>query len=198
MSAPGVVVAAGVAAVVVVIVVAASAALALALFAGPGRRLLRSPQKRPIRHAGSERILFPFTAHGLSSPALDAALRLAASERATLVPVFLARVALRLPLETALPRQSAVALALAEAIEQRAAYFGVSIENRIERGRTYRHALAQTFEHERFDRIVMAAAPVGAPGISGADVAWLLEHAPGEIIVLRPGQDGTRRPARPS
>ena len=80
----------------------------------------------------------------LSPRALDAALRLARAESATLVPVFLARVPLHLPLDAPLPRQSGVALPLQEAIEQRAAQFGVPVDARIERGRTYRHALRQT------------------------------------------------------
>ena len=79
-----------------------------------------------------------------------------------------------------------MAIPLQEAIEQRAAAFGVPVDARIERGRDYRHALRQTIAHERFDRIVVAAADRSGTGFSVDDVAWLLEHAPGEIIVLRP------------
>ncbi len=132
------------------------------------------------------RILFPFIAGVLSKPALDAALRLSRAEGATLVPVFLARVPLTLPLETALPRQSGVCIPLQEAIEQAAGEAGVPVDSRIERGRSYRHALRQAIETERFDRIVVAAAAHGQPGFDADDVAWLLEHAPGEIVVLRP------------
>lgn len=142
----------------------------------------------------STRILFPFFAQGLSQSALDAALRLARSDEAIVVPVFLARVPLRLPLETALPRQSAVALPLQEAIEQRAASYEVAVDARIERGRSLRHALRQTLAHERFERIVVAAAGAGTPGFGSDDVAWLLRVAPGEIVVLRSagraGEDG--------
>ncbi len=49
------------------------------------------------------RILFPFLGSDLSSRALEAALRLAAAEEATLVPAYLARVPLNLPLESPLP-----------------------------------------------------------------------------------------------
>jgi nucleotide-binding universal stress UspA family protein len=154
------------------------------------------PRLRQRTHGQSEgveitatRILFPFLAHALSSRALEAALRLARAENATLVPVFLARVPLQLPLDTPLPRQCALAIDMHEAIEQRAAAFGVLVDARIERGRTPRHALRQTIAHERFDRIIIAAATADGPGFGADDAAWLLEHTTGEIIVLRPGQD---------
>jgi hypothetical protein len=132
------------------------------------------------------RILFPFGSHSLAQSALDQALRFASAEGATLVPVFLARVPLRLPLDTPLPRQSEIAIPMQEAIEQRAAGFGVAVDSRIQRGRTYRHALRQTLEHERFDRIVVAASAGTTPGFDADDVRWLLDNAPGEIVVLRP------------
>jgi hypothetical protein len=148
---------------------------------------LRRPSRVPV--TGTHRILFPFVAQALSPRALDAALRLANAEEATLVPVFLARVSFDLPLDTPLPRQSAVCIPLQEAIEQRAAAFGVPVDSRIERGRSYRHALRQTIEVERFDRIVIAAASHGSPGFGPDDVAWLLGNAPGEIVILRPSQE---------
>jgi nucleotide-binding universal stress UspA family protein len=134
----------------------------------------------------ARRILFPFVANALSSRALDAALRLAHAEQATLVPVFLARVPLHLPLDAPLPRQSEVAIPLQEAIEHRAIEFEVPVDARIERGRTYRHALRQTIAHEPFDRMVIAAAAHGSHGFDAETVAWLLDHAAGEIVVLRP------------
>jgi hypothetical protein len=143
----------------------------------------------PVPSAGGQRILFPFLAQALSPRALDAALWLSSAEGATLVPVFLARVSLDLPLDAPLPRQSGIAIPLQEAIEQRASRFGVPIDARIERGRTYRHALRQTIANERFDRIVVAATASAAAGFSADDIAWLLDNAPGEIVVLRPEQD---------
>jgi hypothetical protein len=145
------------------------------------------PSRVPV--TATRRIVFPFVANALSPRALDAALRLASAEDATLVPVFLARVSLHLPLDTPLPRQSNIAIPLQEAIEHRAAAFGIAVDARIERGRTYRHALRQTIENERFDRIVIAAAPHGGTGFDPDDVAWLLDNAPGEIVVLRPDRD---------
>jgi nucleotide-binding universal stress UspA family protein len=166
---------------------------ALAVLTARHRQLGR---RRPVRLPGEcpRRVLFPFVASALSRRALDAALRLARAEEATLVPAFLASVPLHLPLDAPLPRQSNVAIGLQEAIEQRAAAFGVPVDARIERGRTNRHALRQTIAHERFDRIVIAAAPHGGDGFDPDDVAWLLDNAPGEIVVLRPGTEDALEP----
>jgi hypothetical protein len=139
----------------------------------------------PSVESGGSRIVFPVTSDGLSSRALDAALRLTRAESGVLVPVFLARVPLRLPLETPLPRQSSVALPMLEAIEQRAAKFGVPVDARIERGRTYRHALRHTIEHESYDRLVIAASGHDQPGFDAEDVAWLIDGAPGEVLIVR-------------
>ncbi len=173
-----------------VALIALIAVLAAAL-AGLAARHRSTAGREPSRLPGetTRRILFPFVASALSRRALDAALRLANAEDAVLVPVFLAQVPLHLPLDSPLPRQSGVAIALQEAIEHRAAEFGVIVDARIERGRTIRHALRRTIAQERFDRIVIAAAAQGAHGFGPDDVAWLLENAEGEIVVLRPGKD---------
>jgi nucleotide-binding universal stress UspA family protein len=178
--------------VIVVALVIALAVLAWVHLTDRTRRPSRSPAAGARR-----RILFPFVAYALSQQALDAALRLASAENATLVPVFLARVSLHLPLDTPLPRQSAIAIQLQEAIEHRATKFGIPVDARIERGRTYRHALRLTIEHERFDRIVIAAAQHGGAGFDPDDVAWLLANAPGEIVVLRPDEDERLGPPPP-
>jgi hypothetical protein len=169
------------------IILVVALVLALAALGTLAVRHRQYARRRPLHPpaGGARRVLFPFVASALSSRALDAALRLASAEDATLLPVFLARVPLTLPLDAALPRQSAMAIGLQEAIEHRAAAFGVPVDARIERGRTYRHALRQTIAHEHFERIVIAAAPVGEPGFDPEDAAWLLQNAPGEIVVLR-------------
>ncbi len=174
------------------------AILAVALVALGGeyvRYRRRSPSR--LLPVGDRRILFPYVADALSSRTLDAALRLASAEEATLVPVFLARVALQLPLDTPLPRQCALALPLQEAIEHRASAAGIPVDARIERGRTYRHAVRRTIANERFDRVVVAAAAQGTAGFNPDDVAWLLANAPGEIVVLRPDQDEQIGPPTP-
>jgi hypothetical protein len=182
------------------LLLAVIAALALALAGSvlalyrrrviPGRAL-------PVAEPRDRRVLFPFEASALSQGGLDAALRLARAEDATLVPVFLARVPLTLPLESPLPRQASVCLPMQEAIEQRAAVFGVPVDARVERGRTYRHALRRTIATERFERIVMAAASDGGPGFGPDDVAWLLATAPGEIVIVRPGAEDQLVPSPP-
>ncbi|MGB0093252.1 MAG: hypothetical protein WBP81_12085 [Solirubrobacteraceae bacterium] len=86
------------------VLLALVAALALALIALATANLryrTRRPQRIPA--TATRRILFPFVAYALSPHALDAALRLANAEDATLVPVFLARVPLHLPLDAPLP-----------------------------------------------------------------------------------------------
>jgi nucleotide-binding universal stress UspA family protein len=163
-------------------------AVAVVVLAVPALRPagLRQRRSSPPAAVGSGRILFPFGAPGPTSRALDVALRLARNESGTLVPVFLARVALDLPLDAPLPRQSRIAIPLQEAVEQRAASFEVPVDARIERGRSYRHALRQMIDHESYDRLVVAAWAKGGGGFDPEDIAWLLRNAPGEIIVLRP------------
>jgi hypothetical protein len=145
-------------------------------------------RRRPARSVRTDRrILFPFVGASLSPSALDATLRIARAEGATLVPAFLARVPMSLPLDTKLPYQCDAALPLLEAIEQQATAADVPVDGRIERGRTYRHAVRELIDHERFDRIVVAAATDSTDGFTTTDVAWLLDHVPGEVVVLRPG-----------
>ena len=124
------------------------------------RELKRGRSEASITPAPS-RILFPFAGQALSTPAFDAALRLARAEGATLVPAYLAIVPLSVNLDTPLKKQAEAALPLLEAIEQRAASQGVPVDSRIEPGRTVRHALRLLMEHERFDRIVAAGATNG-------------------------------------
>ena len=172
--------------------------LAVALLALGGEYVrYRRRAPRGLLPVGDRRILFPYVADALSSRTLDAALRLASAENATLVPVFLARVSMQLPLDTPLPRQCEQAIPLQEAIEQRANVSGIPVDARIERGRTYRHALRRTIATERFDRMIVAAASQETAGFHPDDVAWLLANAPGEILVLRPDQDEQLGPPLP-
>ena len=111
------------------------------------------------------------------------------------MPAYLAIVPLSVQLDTPLRKQAEVALPLLEAIEQRAATQGVPVDSRIEPGRSVRHAFRLLMEHERFDRVVAAGATNG-DGFSSDDVAWLLENAPGEVLILRPDRRPTSRSAR--
>ena len=168
----------------------AEVVLIVALLGSTGYLLVRELKRRrtdsEITPAAS-RILFPFLGQALSTPAFDAAVRLARAEGATLVPAYLAIVPLSVQLDTPLRKQAEAALPLLEAIEQRAASQGVPVDSRIEPGRSVRHSLRQLMQHEKFDRIVAAGATNG-DGFSADDVAWLLQNAPGEILILRPSR----------
>jgi hypothetical protein len=169
------------------------AALAVVLAGGLTVLALRwrDPEKAPHRLTPpAERILFPLLGDTVSHSALDATLRLARAEGATLIPAYLAVVPLQLPLTAPLPAECSRAMPLLETIEQRAARLGVPVDSRIETGRTPRHALRQLLAEERFDRIVVPAATATSSGFSPEDIAWLLESAPGEIVVLRPQPNG--------
>ena len=143
-------------------------------------------ERQPVA-ASPTRILFPFLGTELSQRGLDVALRLARIDGATLVPVLLARVPMNLPLDAALPAQCESALPLLEAIEQRAVRSGVTVDSRIERGRSYRHAIREMITHETFDTTVVTAADSGTAGLLPDEISWLLENVPGEIFVIRPG-----------
>ena len=165
------------------------AALALGAVAFATLYLRDLRRRSGMLRAAPKRILFPFVGRALSRRALEASLRLARSDGATLVPIFLVRVPLHLPLESPLPRECNVGMPLLETIEQRAFALGVPVDARLERGRTVRHALREAISHERFDRLVVAAAGGLGPGFHNDDIAWLLEHAPGEVVVVRPVGD---------
>jgi hypothetical protein len=160
----------------------------LLLGVGAGVLAVRARRGRQtsVVHGRSGRILFPFVGGSLSERALEACLRLAAAEDATLVPAYLVSIPMTLSLDAALPRSCDVAFELLEAIEQRAAAAGVPVDGRIAPGRTRRHAMRQLMTTERFDRIVVAA---GDDGFDVDDVAWLLRHAQGEVLVLRPAAE---------
>jgi nucleotide-binding universal stress UspA family protein len=145
--------------------------------------------RRSERPQAIHQILLPFTGTAISRRTVDAALRLARAEEATLMPAYLATVPKRLPLDCSIPAEAAKAMPMLEAIEQRATAQQVEVDSRIERGRSYRHALARLLDRERFDRVVVpATAEIGA-GFSGDDLVWLLEKAPAEVLILRPGPE---------
>jgi nucleotide-binding universal stress UspA family protein len=168
-------------------------ATALLLGAVGGFWLAKSRHRR----AGADgdavhHILLPFTGVEISRRAVDAALRLSRAEGATLMPAYLAEVPKSLPLDCPIPREAGQAMAMLEAIEQQAAAKGVPVDARIERGRTYRHALARLLSEEDFDRVVVSAGATGTQGLSGDDLVWLLERAPAEVMILRPGPEDHR------
>ncbi len=168
-------------------------ALVLGLFGGYLIARSRWRGKRSERPQEVHQILLPFTGTEISRRAVDAALRLAKAEDATLMPAYLAAVPKQLPLDCAIPSEAEKAMPMLEAIEQRATGQGVPVDARVERGRSYRHALNRLLEHETFDRVVVSATATGAAGLSGDDLVWLLEKAPAEVLILRPGPSDESR-----
>jgi Universal stress protein family len=146
-------------------------------------------RRRDDEASPARRILFPYVGSQLSVRALDSALRIARFENATLVPVYLVPVPMAISLESPIPRACDRAFELQEAIEQHASAAGIAVDARIVRGRTVRHALRELLAEERYDRLVVAAGTAQTDGLSAADVAWLLEHAAGEVAVIRPADE---------
>jgi nucleotide-binding universal stress UspA family protein len=167
------------------------AAAALGLAAGfwlpPHGRLPRRERARAVR-----RILLPFTGEAISRRAFEAATRLARAENATIMPAFLARVPMNLPLDTPVPRECESGMPLLEAIEQRVAALGLPVESRVARGRSYRDALRHLLEQEQFDRIIVSV-PEDERGLTHDDLLWLIDRVPAEIMLLRPARDDTRQ-----
>ena len=170
------------------------AAVAIVVGAIGGFAYARHRRARRNRGAGRvRRILLPFTGNSISRRSLDAALRLARAEDATLVPAFLATVPRHLPLDAAVPAACMVGMPLLEAIEQAAASAEIPVDARVGRGRTYRHALANLLAEEPVDRVIVPAAGHARQGLTGDDLVWLLERAPAEVLILRPGFTDDRR-----
>ena len=164
--------------------------LVIGLLVGAAVAMLIVRRRRSADEAPPKRrILFPYVGTQLSVSALDAALRIARAEQATLVPVYLVPVPMTLSLESPIPRDCTRAFELQEAIDQRASRAGIPVDARIVRGRTVRHALRELLAEERYDRLVVAAGTAHTDGLSAADVAWLLEHAAGEVAVVRPADE---------
>ncbi len=177
---------------VLALVLVAAAGILLGVAAGywlpPHGRLVARNRPRPVR-----RILLPFTGQAISRRAFEAAVRLAKAENAIVMPAFLARVPMSLPLDSALPVQCARGMSLIEAIEQRLSSQGVPVDSRIGRGRTARDALRNLLAQEHFDRIIVSADEDPRAGLSYDDLKWLLERVPAEIMILRPAPEDTRR-----
>jgi nucleotide-binding universal stress UspA family protein len=175
-----------------------ASALALGLLGGFLLARSRSGRRPGSQPDSVHRILLPFTGTEISRRAVDAAMRLARAEEATLMPAYLAQVPKSLPLDCAIPKEAGKAMSMLEAIEQRARAQGIPVDARIERGRSYRHALARLLAGETFDRVVVSATATGAQGLSDDDLVWLLEKAPAEVMILSSGRERGRKPPDPS
>jgi hypothetical protein len=117
---------------------------------------------------------------------LEASLRLAKAQGAVLMPAYLTVVPKELSLDAPMGVECESALALLELIDQRATRAGVEVDSRIERGRSARHALERLLQAETFDSVMLPARTSSSDGFAPGDVAWALDSAPGEVLVLRP------------
>ena len=179
--------------VALVLVLAGLAALAAAALALVGLR--RAPRRQPACARRRERILFPFVGHALSRRALDAALRLARAERRDArAGVPRAGADARCRSTSPLPRQCerGAAAARGDRAARRAA--------RRARRRAASSAAARCAT--RCARLIDARAlrphrrrgrERRSDGLHGDDIAWLLDHAPGEVVIIRP-DGGTPAP----
>ncbi len=174
--------------VAVIAVAGVLAGIAAGYWLPPHGRL--PSRNRPV---AVRRILLPFSGEAISRRSLEAALRLAKAENAIIMPAFLARVPMNLPLETALPVQCARGMPLLEAIEQRVASQGIAVDSRVGRGRSARDALRKLLDQEHFDRIIVSADEDPRAGLGYDDLRWMLERVPAEILILRTAPEDTRR-----
>jgi nucleotide-binding universal stress UspA family protein len=142
--------------------------------------------RRRARASTARRVLVAFTHGQLDLRVLEAALRIARAEEATLVPAYLIVVPLSRPLDSPQVDEVGAAIPLLEAVEQRATRAGVPVDARMEIGRSVRDALTRLWSVEHFDRIVLPAPVNGKGGFDEGDLAWALTHAPSETLVLRP------------
>lgn len=137
--------------------------------------------------AGQPRLLVPFASAELDSVVLDAALRIARADGAVLVPAYLLVVPLEFSLDAPVQHDAlARALPILEAVELAARRARIPVDARVERGRSAIDALRRLWEIEQFDRILVPSRGAVHEGFSSKDVAWMLDHAPGEVLVLRP------------
>lgn len=162
----------------------------------PLRRFVAWLRRRRLR-AGSKRILVPFTRGRLEPTVLEAAIRVARAEEATLVPAYLILVPLQFGLDAPMAVEVGRAIPLLEAVEHAALRAGVPVDARIESGRSPIHALRRLWDVERFDRIIVPA-PVGRePGFAPKELLWMLTNAPSETLILRPEpEDSPQTPSR--
>jgi nucleotide-binding universal stress UspA family protein len=154
---------------------------------------MRAPWRKPDpeRRPGQPRLLVPFADRQLDPTVLDAALRIARAQDSVLVPAYLMVVPLEYSLDA--PVQHAElgrAMPILEAVELAARRAGVPVDARIERGRSPIDALSRLWDVESFDRVVIPAPAPGRAGFTSKDLTWMLVHAPGEVLVLRPASNG--------
>jgi hypothetical protein len=160
--------------------------VAFSAAAGAPVHLYRRLRRRRLPQAGSRRVLVPFTRGNLEPTVLDAAIRIARAEEATLVPAYLILIPMQFALDAPMSQDVARAMPLLEAVEHAASRAGVPVDARVESGRTPIHALERLWNVEHFDRIVIAAPAGREPGFTPKELLWMLTNAPSETLILRP------------
>lgn len=154
---------------------------------------MRAPWRKrdPGRRPGQPRLLVPFTDRQLDPMVLEAALRIARAQDSVLVPAYLMVVPLEYSLDAPVQHgELGRAMPILEAVELAARRAGVPVDARIERGRSPVDALSRLWDIESFDRVVIPAPAPGRAGFTSKDLTWMLDNAPGEVIVLRPAANG--------
>jgi nucleotide-binding universal stress UspA family protein len=153
-------------------------------------------KRDPERQPGQPRLLVPFTDRQLDPVVLEAALRIARASEAVLVPAYLLVVPLEFSLDAPVQHEELRrAMPILEAVELAARRAGVPVDARIERGRSPIDTLQRLWEVETFERIVVPAPAPGHSGFSSKDLTWMLDHAPGEVLVLRPPPNAEATPS---
>src|SRR5262249_46588118 len=143
-------------------------------------------RRRGKPQPGARRVLVPFTRGHLDPTVLDAAIRIAHAEEATLVPAYLILIPMEFALDAPMNQEVSMAIPLLEAVEHAASRARVPVDARIESGRTPIHALERLWNVERFDRIVIPAPTGREPGFTPKELLWMLTLAPSETLILRP------------
>lgn len=166
-------------------------AIVAAFAAGAGGRWWRRRTVRPERADATRRILLPFSGDEISKRALQAAVRLAKAEDAVIMPAYLARVPMTLPIDAPLPLRCSEAMPMLEAIEQRVTGQGVTVDARVSRGRTERDALRRLLARERVDRVIVSV-PHQRDGLDERDLEWMLHRIDAEVMILRPAPEDRR------
>ena len=109
------------------------------------------------------------------------------------MPAYLASVPKQLPLDCAIPAEAAKAMPMLEAIEQRAAAQGVA-GRRPDRARPLLPPRPRAAARARGASTASSSRrpTESGAGFSGDDLVWLLEKAPAEVLILRPGPEDRR------
>ena len=138
----------------------------------------------------------PFTGGTLDPTVLDAAIRIAHAEDATLVPAYLLLVPLQYAEDSPLRDEVEVALPLLEAVEHAALRAGVPVDARIEKGRSADARAASGCGRWSTSTGSSRRRPTdAAAGFTAKEVTWILAHAPSETIVLKPSPNGAQQAA---